>query len=254
VHDDVKIYGFGQSHPCEAVYAAARYKGIEFVRVEIPPAIHRAIMRVKFGGTRVPGAIIDDRKVQGTTAIFHAFDDYEPERPLFPADPDERARVEEAERWGEGKFQDIGRRLAWSHLSRSPETLRRWAEQSPPGLEHWMKLHLGVPISKVAKVANGATDEAVREDLEHLPEQLDHVDMLIAEGVIGGEEPNAADFQIFSTIGIWMNCADIRPSIECRPCGEPAKRLFPNYDGTIPGGLLPDEWFTNLRAAVSSAA
>jgi glutathione S-transferase len=254
VHDEVKIFGFGQSHPCEAVYAAAKYKGIEIERVEIPPAIHRVIMLARFGGSRVPGAIINGRKVQGTTAIFHAFDELRPDPPLFPADPEERERVVEAEHWGEGEFQDIGRRLVWAHLSRSPETLRAWGEATEPGLERWMKIHLGVPISKVAKYGNGATNGAVREDLARLPELLDQVDALVEEGVIGGDAPNAADFQVLSTVGIWMNLAAIRPAIERRPCGPPAAKLFPNYYGSIPGGLLPDEWFTNLNSYVSSTS
>src|SRR5437867_685766 len=43
---------------------------------------------------------------------------------------------------------------------------------------------------------NGATDAAVQADLAALPAALDRVDALIAEGTIGGDEPNAADYQI----------------------------------------------------------
>jgi glutathione S-transferase len=34
-----------------------------------------------------------------------------PEPPLFPADPDRRAAVEEAERWGERVLQPVPRQL-----------------------------------------------------------------------------------------------------------------------------------------------
>lgn len=44
-------------------------------------------------------------------------------------------------------------------------------------------------------------EEAVRNTLARLPELLDHVDALIAAGTIGGERPNAADFQILSGCG-----------------------------------------------------
>ena len=45
-----------------------------------------------------------------------------------------------------------------------------------------------------------ADDARVREDIARLPELLDHVDKLIADGTIGTAEPNAADFQILASV------------------------------------------------------
>ena len=47
---------------------------------------------------------------------------------------------------------------------------------------------------------NKATDDSARADLDALPGQLDRVDTWIADGLLGGEQPNAADLQIGSTI------------------------------------------------------
>jgi glutathione S-transferase len=255
MHHEVKFYGFPGSHPCEAVYAAARYKGIEFETVNLPPGIHRIIMRANFGGYRVPGACVNGDKVQGTSMIFLALDHIKPDPPLFPSEPAMRTRVIEAERWGEGEFQDIGRRLIWSHLSRSPETVRAWAAPGPPTLEQRIKFYAAPPLAQIAKFGNRATDDAVQKDLQHLPVLLDRVDELIAEGVIGNEAPNAADFQIFSSIAMWANMRDIRPAIMDRPCGAHAARLFPQYKGVVPAGLLPEPWFQDLReTSLSSPA
>lgn len=250
MNHQVKFYGFSGSHPCEAVCTAAAYKGLDFQKVEVPPALHRIIMRVMFGGDRVPAAKLDGRKVQGTSQIFQALDDLVPDRPLFPADPAKRERVVEAEQWGEGEFQDIGRRLIWAHLSRSPETVKGWIGSSNrKGLMRTIKVALAPSVSHVAKFANGATDEQVQQDLRDLPKLLDHVDSLIAEGVIGGDQPNAADFQIFSSVAMWANMRDIRPAIMDRPCGVVAAHLFPQYKGVVPTGLLPESWFTDLNAS-----
>jgi glutathione S-transferase len=255
MNHEVKFYGFSGSHPCEAVYAAARYKRIAFRTVEVPPALHRIIMRVKFGGTRVPAAVIDGHKVQGTSSIFLALDNVETERQLYPGDPEDRARVIAADRWGAGAFQDVGRRLIWSHLSRSPETVRAWVESSsPPGRERDFKVFMAPYMAQVAKFGNRATDEQVQKDLKHLPVLLDRVDELIAEGVIGGDEPNAADFQLLSSIGMWSHMQALRPAIVSRPCGIAAMELFPRYTGAVPAGLLPDEWFEELNSSVPSAA
>ncbi|MBJ7458514.1 MAG: hypothetical protein JHD02_04930 [Thermoleophilaceae bacterium] len=255
MHDDVKIYGFSGSHPCEAVYAAARHKGIDFQKAEVPPALHRIMMRVMFGGTRVPAAVINGHKVQGTSMIFLALDNVRTEKPLYPADPEEREFVVAAERWGEGDFQDIGRRLVWAHLSRSPETVRAWVHGSlPPGPARDFKVFVAPFMAQIAKFANKATDEQVQKDINHLPVLLDRVDELIEQGVIGATEPNAADFQLLSSVGMWSNMQALRPAIIERPCGLAAMRLFPRYTGAVPAGLLPEAWFSALNTGVSAPA
>ena len=158
----LKIYGFDGSHPCEAVRAAARFKEVDVEFVEVPPALHRLVMPLIAGGNRVPAARHDGRRIRGTTAIFRLLDEIEPERPLFPSEPEKLARVEAAESWGEGEIQDVGRRLVWSHLSRSPETLRAWALQAKPGIGRTIKLHCGPALARVAKLCNKASDENVR--------------------------------------------------------------------------------------------
>jgi hypothetical protein len=47
------------------------------------------------------------------------------ERPLFPLDPEQRARVEEAERWGDQVLQPVPRRL-FRHLLLVNEDARHW--------------------------------------------------------------------------------------------------------------------------------
>ena len=75
---------------------------------------------------------------------------------------------------------------------------------------------------------------------------LDRVDELIAGGVIGGEQPNAADFQIAPSIGLAMTLDDLRPAIEGRPAGELAKRVVPDFPGDTPP-ILPPAWLEPLR-------
>lgn len=254
MNGQLRIYGFDGSHPCEAVRAAAAYKGIDYDFTEVPPALHRLVMPFITGGPRVPSAKFDGRRIRSTTSIFHLLDELEPEPPLFPPDPELRERVVAAEQWGEGEIQDVGRRLAWGHLSRSPEAVREWALEAQPGFGRAVKLHAGPALSLVAKYGNSATDTNVRADLAALPWHLDKIDALIADGTIGGDQPNAADFQILSSVGVWIHIADLREPIMQRPCGQAAAQLFPKYDGRIPGGLLPDEWFEPVRARVPSPA
>jgi glutathione S-transferase len=64
----------------------------------------------------------------------------------------------------------------------------------------------------------GHTSDRVRDEyLPALSAHLDHVDGLIADGVLGGERPNVADFQIASSVRLLMALDDLRPMIAARP-------------------------------------
>ena len=89
---------------------------------------------------------------------------------------------------------------------------------------------------------HGITAVQLAEDLEGLPAKLDYVDQLVADGVIGGESPNAADLQIASTLRVFLIIGDLRPLMAGRPCEEIAMRWFPDYPGAIPAGAFPAGW------------
>jgi glutathione S-transferase len=97
--------------------------------------------------------------------------------------------------------------------------------------------------------ANEASDVNVRDDISILPGLLQRVDDWIAEGVLGGEQLNAADFQIAPSLRLAMSLEDLRPAIENRPAGELALRVVPNYPGRTPP-VLPADWLEPLHAPV----
>jgi glutathione S-transferase len=70
---------------------------------------------------------------------------------------------------------------------------------------------------------------------------LDHVDELLAQGVIGGDEPNAADYQIAPSVRLLLAFDQLRPLIEGRPAGVFAARVVPVYRGHVPPAL-PSDW------------
>jgi glutathione S-transferase len=81
------------------------------------------------------------------------------------------------------------------------------------------------------------TVPALESGIEGLPVLLDRVDALIAEGTIGGAAPNAADFQIMSSVRVLLEFEDLAEDLEGRPCARAARRLFPDWVGPIPRGL-----------------
>jgi glutathione S-transferase len=241
-----KLYGLAVSHPSHAARAMLDHKGIDYELVNFPPLTQPVALRaVGFRGRTVPALKIDGRKIQGSLAISRALEELRPDPPLFPAD--RRAAVEEAEAWGEREFQPLPRRLFRWALAERPD-IRRWV------VENVAKLPLakvtsglmGPQVRYFARVSR-ATDENTRVGVEGLPGLLDHVDALIADGTIGRPgEPNAADFQIASTIAVLRVFADVRPEIEGRPGAELAQTLFPRDVAGLPP-FLPEEWLKPLR-------
>ena len=104
----------------------------------------------------------------------------------------------------------------------------------------------------MAKRRNNANDENVQRDLAELPGVLDRIDSLIADGVIGGEAPNAADYQIAPSVRQLLTMEDLRPAVESRPAGQLALRLIPDFPGQLPP-VFPADWLASLRAEAPAA-
>src|SRR3954471_14684881 len=106
-----------------------------------------------------------------------------PRRPLSPAA--RRAAVEEAEAWGEREFQPLPRRFFRWALAARPD-LRRWvvANVAKMPAAGFTSALMVPPVRYFARVSR-ATDGNTRAGVERLPELLDHVDALIADGTIG---------------------------------------------------------------------
>ena len=84
-------------------------------------------------------------------------------------------------------------------------------------------------------------DAEARTRLAALARDLDEVDRLLAEGVIGGPEPNAADFQVATSVRLALCFDDLRERVDARPAGAFARRLCPDYPGRF-RAVLPPEW------------
>jgi glutathione S-transferase len=238
----IKLFVVHGSHPCACVEKALQLKGLDYRIVELPPPMHAPIQKLLFGQRTVPGVRLEGgEKVVGSRPILRRLEQLAPEPPLFPADPEQRARVEAAEAWGEETLQPVARRMLWPAMRRRPDAIVSYIEGSRLPLPAAMARLLAPGISVAEMRLNRATSATLAADLAALPGQLDQVDGYIADAVIGGEQPNAADLQIASTVRLLMTLADLDPLIRPRPAGELALRLFPTVPGRMPAGALPPE-------------
>jgi glutathione S-transferase len=243
-----RLYGVPGSHPTTAAALMLERKGIAFKRFDLTPAMHRRALRLLgFAGNTVPALKLDGRRLQGTREIARTLDEVRPEPPLFPSDSARRARVEEAEQWGDEKLQPPARRISLWALSRDGTGVRSFLEGARTGMPVWMGVRTAGPFVKASARNNEADEAAAQADVAALPALLEHIDGLIAEGVLGGPEPTAADYQIAPSVRLLMALDDLRPSIEGRPAGALAERIAPNLPGRIPP-VLPADWLGWTRA------
>jgi glutathione S-transferase len=235
-----KLYVLPGSHPCAAVEVAMQMKSIPFERVDLLPG-----SQVLIG----PGLRIDGERLVGSRAILRRLDELVPDPALLPAPgTPSYAQVLDAERWGDEVLQSMPRRVLYLAFLSCPEAMLSYAVDAKLPLPIAL-MRPALPLTaRLMAIKNKAREDAVRADLAALPSQLDRIDGWIADGLLGGEQPNAADLQIGSTIRLLLTVADVRPLIAGRPAAELA-RYFPPIVGGVPAGMLPASWLPAATAA-----
>lgn len=144
---------------------------------------------------------------------------------LFPADPPRRAVVEDAERWGED-LQNAVRRLSYCATRRTGASV----------------------LGTLGSFRHRASADAARADAATLPDRLAQIDAWIGAGILGGEELNAADFQIAPNVAVLLTFADFAPYIAGRPAAAHAVRVAGGSERHR-GPVFPEEWLAPLRNA-----
>jgi glutathione S-transferase len=242
----VTLYGTEPSNPSHAAKLMLEHKGIEHKVVWLLPGLHKQLVHLRgFRGNTVPALRLDGRKLQNSREISRALEEARPEPRLFPEDPAQRLAVEEAERWGEEELQNV------------PRIIYRWMAAHSQAMRTEVARDVGIPLPAVAAAANvpvaknlsrlaGGSEDDVREAIASLPAMLDRVDELIADGVIGGEQPNAADFQIVPSVRILLGMEDTAPLVRGRPCEQWAMRWLPDMPVETKA-YLPPEWLEPVR-------
>jgi glutathione S-transferase len=236
------LFGVPGSHPALAGELMLERKGIEVRRLDLVAGVHRVMLRaLGFPRMTVPAVRLDGRRLQGTRTIALALDALVPAPALVPAEPERREAVLRAEAWADQVLQPAARRLVWSALKRDRSTLGSYLEDARLGIPAALATAMSPPIIRLAARLNHADDEHARRDLAALPAQLDRVDGLLAQGVIGGEEPNLADYQVATSVRLIMTLEDLSGWVERWPAGAHAQAVVPRFPGRI-GRVFPQEW------------
>jgi glutathione S-transferase len=245
------LYVIPGSHACAAAKLMLEQKGIAYRAVELPTGLHPQLVRLRgFRGSPKPMRMVDGKptrmsavldrvgtvpalslggeKVQRNREIARFLDRVVPPPALYPADPERRAAVEDAETWADEPLQMFARRLVIVAGARSAGELSQGGARGRLGA---LLAGNGPQRQLAAKVAARTTfranADAERRLLAELPAVLDRADGYFAAGVIGGKEPNVADLMIAPSLALLDYRLDIRDQVRARPAFAVVERFLP---------------------------
>jgi glutathione S-transferase len=245
---EATLYGFTFSHPTVCAQLALEHKGVETKFVEVMPGMHPVIVRVlRFPRNTIPAVKLDGVRVQGSREINAYLERTRPEPPLFGTSPEERRLIEEAEAWGERELQPVPRRIFRLAATEDRNVMEWIATQARLPAPKTMA-RVSKPLALILARSEGASEDSVRAAVNSLPGKLDWADELIAAGTIGGEQPNAADLQILTTVRSLMSISDLEPILAGRPCVAAAERVVPEMPTGLPS-MVPPEWIAEALPA-----
>jgi glutathione S-transferase len=246
---NVRLFSMPGSHAATTGQLLFAHKGIGYKRTDLLPVVSWAVLKaLRFPDVTVPAAKIDRERVQGTRAIARALERRQPEPPLFPADAQRRAAVEEAERFGDEELQQRVREIFLWSVRKDSSGLAGYLEGSRIGIPHRVAARTAGPFIALDARSRGATDENVRRAIAVFPAMLDRIDGWIEQDILGSDPPNAADLQIAPSLCLAMSLDDLRPAIETRPAGRLARQIVERFPGRTPA-VLPPEWLEPLNGA-----
>ena len=173
------------SHYSEKVRWALDYKGIDHARRTPLPGTHIPIALVMTRGAQptFPVMQIDGRTIGDSTAVIAALEERYPEPPLYPADPEERARALELEDYFDEQLGPYTRFLAFHELTNEPEIFAEVAAEAVPGPLGQVKPLVGAYARTFTSLRWGARDEeAAVTAREKIVAAMDRLDAELERG------------------------------------------------------------------------
>jgi len=118
----MKLIQIPFSHNCIKVRVALAVKKLPYEVENIPPRDRSLPLQASKQGL-VPVLVDGDRAIADSTAILLYLEERQPDPPLLPRDPRERARCLVLEDWADRAFMEVSRRIAYGTIFQQPGRL-----------------------------------------------------------------------------------------------------------------------------------
>lgn len=195
------------SHYSEKVRWTLDHKAVDHVRRAPPPGFHIAVALWLTGGAQktFPVLEMDGRRIGDSTAIVAALEERYPQRPLYPADPEQRRRALDLEEYFDEQLGPYTRLLPFAYLMEEPELFAELAVQAVPSPLSVAKRPIGAYARAYTSLRWGANnDTAITTAKERILAAMDRLEReLEASGgeFLAGSELSIADVTAASHFG-----------------------------------------------------
>lgn len=173
------------SHYSEKARWALEYKGIDHRRRSPLPGTHIpiALALTRGGQVTMPVLQIDGENVGDSTGIIAALEARYPDPPLYPSDPEERARALELEDWFDENLGPHARLLPFYELIQEPEVFAEVAAAAVPGPLGKAKPLVGAYARTYTSLRfNANSDEHAEQAREAIVAALDKLEAELEQG------------------------------------------------------------------------
>ena len=232
---EAKLYVIPGSHPSRTRDADAGAQGnpLQAGRPDAGDLQGRRCGRMRFPGVTVPALKLDGKRIQGSDGDRTRARPDPARTASLPTDPEKRGEGRGGEALGRRASSSRPRRLSWWAFKREPRADGELLGGRPPrGAGRPRGQDRRRRSSRPPRASTRRPTRTCGPTSRPCPADLDRIDAWITDGVIGGEEPNAADFQIAPSVRLLMSFDDLRPCIERGPRASWRRGSFP----TSPAG------------------
>jgi glutathione S-transferase len=229
VSEPPRLLHFRVSHFNEKVRWVLDWKRIPHRRVRLTPGFHLMRVRRLTGQNKVPVLIADGQRLADSTKIIAALEQQQPEPPLYPADPEARARALAIEDHYDEQVAPDLRRIFWSYYLPSWGASTRLIT-SGAGLPAKVLVKTLFPLMRPVFRRNmGATKAGIAEARGRLAGHLDRLESEIGpSGYLVGDAFSVADLSAAAIMS-----AIVRPPQFPYPLPEPRPQAFVDLQGSL---------------------
>lgn len=191
----IELYQFEMSSYAEKIRLILDYKGLDYKKVEVTPAIGQVEVFKISGQRQVPVLKDEGTVIADSTAIAEFLDRKYSDKPIIPADPKLRGQVMLLEQWADDVFGINARKGLLLSMTQNPSfrsavlpnatpDLVKTFVNSMPSLDFLG--NLGAPIG----MSSDKIKDEIRQNLSWL------CGILSEQPYLTGNEPTLADFAI----------------------------------------------------------
>ena len=193
----LELYQFELSQYSEKVRLILDFKGLEYRKIEVVPAVGQLDLLRQSGQSKVPVLKDGDTVIADSTEIALYLDRKYPESPLLPHDSVQRGQCLLMEEWADESIGTKGRIALVGALNQNPSFRTSILPRETPGV--FKNLVSAVPPALLDTLGMGVGfgGDAVKESLRCLRQDLEALTLILQhQPYLVGDQPTLADLAV----------------------------------------------------------